>query len=355
DHRADIYSVGVIMYEQFTGKVPFEAESFMGILTKHITTQPLPPRQVAPERDIPVEIEAVILCALAKEAEERYQSMSELSAELAAIAGELAPEVLMPRPSSQAVAQIGKPLSAAMASRTATPRPTPMPKPMPKPPSGAQPVEALDETRPVKKSAAPYFAVAAVLVAAAAGAVVWVTRAPAQAATTQTPTTTTTQPPAAIVQPPKQVDPPAAPAVEEVIVDSVPPGAKIFVDDVAVADTPEAIKVDKGKTKTVVLKKDGFVDRAETIDPDKSHKILVRLEHVKKVASAAKGGKPSSKLPAPPPATIDAPPKATPLPVVAQPSRPAPAQPPRHKKPIDPYERVDENSPKKPADVLNPY
>ncbi|MGZ3427465.1 MAG: serine/threonine-protein kinase, partial [Polyangia bacterium] len=129
DHRADIYSVGVIMYELFTGKVPFEAESFMGILTKHITTQPTPPRQIAPEREIPVELEAVILRALAKEAEDRYQSMAELTMELAAIAGQLAPEVLQPRPSSQSVAQISKPLSAVMPSRTATPRPTPMPLP----------------------------------------------------------------------------------------------------------------------------------------------------------------------------------------------------------------------------------
>ncbi|HEY1587199.1 MAG TPA: protein kinase, partial [Polyangia bacterium] len=193
DHRADVYSVGVIMYELFTGKVPFEAESFMGILTKHITTQPMPPRQLAPERQIPVEIEAVILRALAKEAEDRHQSMAELSAELATIASELAPEVLMPRPSSQAVAQIGKPLSTAMPSRTATPRPTPMPKPASA--SASQPLPPADEAAlPKKKSAAPYFAVAAVLVAAAAGAVVWVTRAPA---TTTSATTTQPSTPAA--------------------------------------------------------------------------------------------------------------------------------------------------------------
>jgi hypothetical protein len=243
---------------------------------------------------------------------------------------------------------------------------------MPKPASGAQSLPALspdDATLPKKKkSATPYFAVAAVLVAAAAGAVVWVTRTPATTNATATNATTTNattmqtsttaaaqQVPAAITAPTKPADPPP-PVVEEVIVDSVPPGAKIFVDDVAVADTPEAIKVDKGKTKTVVLKKDGFVEQTQTIDPDKTHKLLVRLERVKKAApsSGKGGGKVATKLPAPPPATPDPPVKAS-LPVVAQPAKTGPAQPPHKKKPVvDPYERVDAPA-KKPADVLNPY
>jgi hypothetical protein len=154
--------------------------------------------------------------------------------------------------------------------------------------------------------------------------------------------------------PAKPADPPP-PVVEEVIVDSVPPGAKIFVDDVAVADTPEAIKVDKGKTKIVVLKKDGFVDQTQTIDPQKTHKLLVRLERVKKAAPSGKaGGKVATKLPAPPPATADPPVKAS-LPIVTQPAKSGPAQPAHKKKTVvDPYERVDAPA-KKPADVLNPY
>jgi hypothetical protein len=233
---------------------------------------------------------------------------------------------------------------------------------MPKPASGAQALPPPDEaTRPTKKSTAPYFAVAAVLVAAAAGAVVWVTRTPAtttnattQTATTQTATPAAQQAAAAMTAPPKPADPPP-PVVEEVIVDSVPPGAKIFVDDVAVADTPEAIKVDKGKTKIVVLKKDGFVDQTQTIDPQKTHKLLVRLERVKKAAPSGKaGGKVATKLPAPPPATADPPVKAS-LPIVAQPAKSGPAQPAHKKKTVvDPYERVDAPA-KKPADVLNPY
>jgi hypothetical protein len=350
DHRADIYSVGVIMYELFTGKVPFEAESFMGILTKHITTQPMPPRQAAPERDIPVEVEAVILRALAKEAEDRYQSMAELAGELASIAEVLAPEVLQPRPASQAVAQISKPRSAVMPARPVTPRPTPMPRAQSAAVTAAAEVE--EAAKPKKKSAAPWIAMAAVLVAAAAGAVVWVTRTPEPTRPTTVPTTSVT-PPIKVTTP--VVTPIATPLkleMEEVIVDSVPPGAKIFVDGVAVADAPEAIKVEKGKTKLVVLKKDGFVDQEQTVDPGKSHKLLIKLERAHHATVIKGGGK---KLPTPPPASLDPPPKAPPPPVVAQPPKQTPVtQPPKKRKVVDPYERVDE-SPKKANDVLNPY
>lgn len=98
DLRADIYSVGVIMYELFTGRVPFEADSFMGILTKHITTAPQPPRQLAPDREIPEAVERIILRAMAKELAERYATMAELLYDLEEVASELAPAVLASLP-----------------------------------------------------------------------------------------------------------------------------------------------------------------------------------------------------------------------------------------------------------------
>ena len=345
DHRADIYSVGIIMYELFTGKVPFEAESFMGILTKHITTPPKPPRQAAPERDIPAEVEAVILRALAKEPEERQQSMAELADELVALAGALAPEVLQPRPSSQAVALIPKPISKAMPSRMATPLPA-------RPPSGAMPLPE-PAAEPGKRSAAPWIGLAAVLLAAVGGGVVWFTHARDSSAAT-TPAPTTTQPPsprpggvAAVPAPTAVAMPRPAVVEEEIVVDSVPPGARIFVDGVAIADTPEAMKVEKGKTRTILLKKDGFVDQAETLDPTKNHKVLVRLKRSRVAVAPLKALATPVKLPVPPPVTNPDPPPHAP-PTVAQPR-------PRPKRAPDPYERVDESPPKKSGDVLNPY
>jgi serine/threonine protein kinase len=87
DHRADIYAMGVIMYECFTGSIPFSGESFMGILTKHITADPTPPAQRALEngRVLPAGIEPIILRAMKKNPEDRQNTMDELVQELVAV------------------------------------------------------------------------------------------------------------------------------------------------------------------------------------------------------------------------------------------------------------------------------
>src|SRR5579884_3452997 len=71
DHRSDIYSLGIILYQMLTGRVPFIAHSPVAVTLKHLQTQPIPPSQL--NSSIPSEIEEVMLKALAKDPADRYQ------------------------------------------------------------------------------------------------------------------------------------------------------------------------------------------------------------------------------------------------------------------------------------------
>jgi serine/threonine protein kinase len=84
DARADIYAMGVIMYEVFSGSLPFQGDSFMGILTQHITTEPEPVAQRAARagRALPPGLADVIARCMQKDPERRYRTMDELVQEL---------------------------------------------------------------------------------------------------------------------------------------------------------------------------------------------------------------------------------------------------------------------------------
>lgn len=82
DQRGDIYSLGVMLYELATGRVPFDAENFVGILSQHLYQEPVLPRDAAPEAHIPEEFEAIIVKCMAKKPEHRYQAMMQLRDDL---------------------------------------------------------------------------------------------------------------------------------------------------------------------------------------------------------------------------------------------------------------------------------
>ncbi len=79
DARADIYSLGALMYRVLTGQPPFRAKTPVGVLTKHLTEPLVPPTVRAPELNLPAGLDRIIGKAMEKEPDARYRSIDLLS------------------------------------------------------------------------------------------------------------------------------------------------------------------------------------------------------------------------------------------------------------------------------------
>jgi serine/threonine-protein kinase len=98
DHRSDLYTCGILLYQLVAGRLPFAGDNAMDFAVKHVRTPPTPPEQIVP--GVHRGLAALIMKALAKVPEERQQSAAELRDGLRALLSELSatPLEMAPRP-----------------------------------------------------------------------------------------------------------------------------------------------------------------------------------------------------------------------------------------------------------------
>ncbi|MEZ4448270.1 MAG: serine/threonine-protein kinase [Nannocystaceae bacterium] len=79
DPRADVYSLGVVLYELLTGKLPLDADDLSTLIYAIQNTEPLPLRRAAPELDLSPELESLVARAMAKDREARFSSIASMA------------------------------------------------------------------------------------------------------------------------------------------------------------------------------------------------------------------------------------------------------------------------------------
>jgi serine/threonine-protein kinase len=117
DHRSDIYALGVMMFRAFTGKLPFVADTAMGVLTRHLTEKPQLPSRLA---EMDPALERVILRCLEKRPIDRFQSMADLADALRSVSDEASSNFNHPT-----VDERSAPLKAAQVPAPPDSEPTP--------------------------------------------------------------------------------------------------------------------------------------------------------------------------------------------------------------------------------------
>jgi serine/threonine protein kinase len=125
DARSDLYAVGVMLYELLTGKLPFEAQTPMELVRKHLTEKPLPPSARRDDHAVSADLEALVMRALSSDRENRPPSADAMRDDLLACV--LLPEPALPAEQGDARRTVVLPPrispAGAMPRQPATPAP----------------------------------------------------------------------------------------------------------------------------------------------------------------------------------------------------------------------------------------
>jgi serine/threonine-protein kinase len=326
DHRADLYSLGVILFEMMTGRVPFGGDGYGEIIVKHITHPPPSARSINPQ--LTAAHEAILFRSLAKNREDRFPSMSDFRAAMLDPARYLAANPPIPRHTAAvtSVSRSGAPVVAeeqvsgqVVFGAPAGAAPLPGQHPGPHPSTFRHGIGEIVADEPlVLKKSRKGLVVASLLAALGAGAagVYFYNSGRQESVASEPPPVADPTPPPPTPPPPA---PPTLPSKTNIRFDSNPPGAKVVRKDngQALGTTPFEASVPSGKDSVdFVVSKDGYDDAMLSLVPDHPSAVLA-------VTLTAK------RAPSPPPEPV------------ARPTRPASTKPARPARP------------KRPASVIN--
>jgi serine/threonine-protein kinase len=140
DGRADLYALGAILYQMLTGKLPYEADTPIGLVLKHVTEPPPRLREARP--DLPQACDAIVAQAMAKEPDKRFSTASRLTEALASAleAPPPAPEPVAPRTPTPTLLPTAAQPEYAPTLLPEQPASNPRPRPVAAPPPVSPPV-----------------------------------------------------------------------------------------------------------------------------------------------------------------------------------------------------------------------
>jgi serine/threonine-protein kinase len=280
DHRSDMYSLGVILYEMLIGQPPFVSEGFGELVNMHLNVAPPSPRAHRPE--IPAALDALVLKMLAKSPDDRYADMGELQAALKASGGfsvRSSPDFSKTRPPTTDPATAAKLRDTTFSTGVGERLDVPM----------------------TRFGTGAKLGVAAAVAAAVVGGYYFFGRgdkdaiatAPAPAATAPRPTSAVPTPPPAALPTSANASPKplaaatttaaAKPKAVTLRVTSEPAGAQVTDEEkgTALGLTPLVLTRPRGGSLRLRLDKDGFGANTRTVPLDGDQNVALTLERNK--------------------------------------------------------------------------